>query len=141
MRGFRNYSNSAVKRTAQEHGSQSKSQSISARFKELSKKYGWAAVGVYFGLSALDFPFCFLAVRWLGTDRVAYAEHIIAQGFWKVIGLVGMDMRENKEPAPATGTAAGVRAGESVAEETGVQGSHHNASTCIRCSSQQSAAC
>ena len=33
--------------------------------------------GVYFGLSALDLPFCFLAVRGLGTDRVARWEHAI----------------------------------------------------------------
>lgn len=33
--------------------------------------------GVYFGLSALDLPFCFLAVRALGTDRVARWEHAI----------------------------------------------------------------
>ena len=44
--------------------------SLSQRLKKLSREYGWAAVGVYLGLSALDFPFCFLLVRWLGTDRI-----------------------------------------------------------------------
>ena len=43
---------------------------LSARFKKLSREYGWTAVGVYFGLSLLDFPFCFLLVRTLGTDRI-----------------------------------------------------------------------
>jgi hypothetical protein len=33
--------------------------------------------GIYFGLSALDLPFCFLAVRALGPDRVAHWEHAI----------------------------------------------------------------
>ncbi|EFE42228.1 hypothetical protein TRV_03070 [Trichophyton verrucosum HKI 0517] len=43
----------------------------------LSREYGWAAVGVYFFLSALDFPFCFAAVRLLGVDRIGHYEHII----------------------------------------------------------------
>ncbi|KAI5256778.1 hypothetical protein E4T42_01522 [Aureobasidium subglaciale] len=47
------------------------------RFKQLGKEYGWVVTGVYFGLSALDLPFCFLAVRGLGTDRVARWEHAI----------------------------------------------------------------
>ena len=34
-------------------------------------------MGVYFALSALDFPFCFLAVRWLGPDRVGRAEKAV----------------------------------------------------------------
>lgn len=45
-------------------------QSLSARLRKLSREYGWAAVGVYLGLSVLDFPFCFLLVRVVGTDRI-----------------------------------------------------------------------
>ncbi len=44
--------------------------SLSARLKKLSREYGWTAVGVYISLSVLDFPFCFLLVRTLGTDRI-----------------------------------------------------------------------
>lgn len=44
--------------------------SLSGRLKKLSREYGWAAVGIYLGLSILDFPFCFLLVRTLGTDRI-----------------------------------------------------------------------
>ncbi len=44
--------------------------SLSARLKKLSREYGWTAVGVYLSLSVLDFPFCFLLVRTLGTDRI-----------------------------------------------------------------------
>jgi hypothetical protein len=44
--------------------------SIGARLRKLSREYGWSAVGVYFALSALDFPFCYLLVRTLGTDRI-----------------------------------------------------------------------
>jgi hypothetical protein len=43
---------------------------LSQRLKKLSKEYGWSAVGVYFALSVLDFPFCFLLVRVVGTDRI-----------------------------------------------------------------------
>jgi hypothetical protein len=44
--------------------------SISQRLKKLSREYGWSAVGVYFALSVLDFPFCFLFVRLVGTERI-----------------------------------------------------------------------
>lgn len=30
-------------------------------------------------LSALDFPFCFAAVRYLGTDRVGHYEHVAVE--------------------------------------------------------------
>lgn len=43
---------------------------LTARLKKLSREYGWAAVGVYLSLSVLDFPFCFLLVRVVGTDRI-----------------------------------------------------------------------
>lgn len=45
-------------------------QTLGARMKKLSREYGWSAVGVYFALSALDFPFCYLLVKTLGTDRI-----------------------------------------------------------------------
>ncbi|CAL5874164.1 uncharacterized protein PFLUO_LOCUS8452 [Penicillium psychrofluorescens] len=50
--------------------------SLSARLKKLSREYGWSALGVYLGLSALDFPFCFAAVRLLGVDRIGHYEHV-----------------------------------------------------------------
>ncbi|THX44040.1 hypothetical protein D6D10_00621 [Aureobasidium pullulans] len=58
-------------------GSPTPQLSFFQRFKQLGKEYGWVVTGVYFGLSALDLPFCFLAVRGLGTDRVARWEHAI----------------------------------------------------------------
>jgi hypothetical protein len=45
----------------------------------LSREYGWAALGVYLGLSALDFPFCFIAVRLLGVERIGHWEHVVVQ--------------------------------------------------------------
>ncbi|KAI3322318.1 hypothetical protein HD806DRAFT_499760 [Xylariaceae sp. AK1471] len=60
-------------------------QSLSARLKKLSREYGWAAVGVYLSLSVLDFPFCFLLVRVVGTDRIGELEHFIVSNVKKVI--------------------------------------------------------
>ena len=59
--------------------------SVTQRFRKLSREYGYSAVGVYLFLSALDFPFCFLAVRTLGTDRIAYWEHVVIAWFWKIV--------------------------------------------------------
>lgn len=53
--------------------------SIGQRLKKLSREYGWAAVYVYFGLSLLDFPFCFAAVYLIGADTVGYYEHIVVE--------------------------------------------------------------
>jgi hypothetical protein len=56
---------------AEKTGSASgESLSISARMKKLSREYGWSAVGIYLALSVLDFPFCFLLVRTVGTEKI-----------------------------------------------------------------------
>ncbi|KAI1331756.1 hypothetical protein F5Y16DRAFT_243314 [Xylariaceae sp. FL0255] len=60
-------------------------QGLSARLRKLSREYGWAAVGVYLGLSVLDFPFCFLLVRWVGTERIGELEHLVVSNVSKVI--------------------------------------------------------
>lgn len=127
-RGLR-YNSNNTKPSIPEYAS-TKSLSLSGRFKELSRRYGWAAVGVYFFLSALDFPFCFLAVRLLGTERIARAEHFVVENFWKAVGALGLDMRQKDVVAvpAASGTAAGVQAGEEMAEQTGVHAGHDNAS-------------
>lgn len=44
--------------------------SLGQKFRKLSKEYGKAAVVVYFLLSILDYPFFFLLVRAVGTERV-----------------------------------------------------------------------
>lgn len=88
--------------------------SLSQRFRKLSREYGWSALGVYLALSALDFPFCFLAVRWLGTDRIGRLEHAILEWVWKVWRLV-----PNPFQAPEAEQAGEVRVGTK-AEEYGV---------------------
>lgn len=71
-------------------------QSLSERMRAMSRKYGWTVVGIYLGLSALDFPFCFLAVRWLGTDRIAAAEHAIVSRFWAALESVVPSLKERR---------------------------------------------
>ncbi|KAK8879074.1 peptide alpha-n-acetyltransferase nat2 [Apiospora arundinis] len=60
-------------------------QGLSARLKKLSREYGWSAVGVYLAMSVLDFPFCFLLVRVVGTDRIGALEHWVVSNAKKVI--------------------------------------------------------
>lgn len=75
--------------------------SLSQRMKKLSREYGWSAVGVYFMLSALDFPFCFLAVRLLGTERIGEWEHAVVQAFWSVAEIPFPNIRKSSEDAVA----------------------------------------
>ncbi|KAK0615883.1 hypothetical protein B0T17DRAFT_359540 [Bombardia bombarda] len=58
---------------------------LSAKLKKLSREYGWAAVGVYFSLSVLDFPFCFMLVRIVGTEKIAAIEHVVVTWVQKAI--------------------------------------------------------
>lgn len=71
-------------------------QSLSDRMKAMSRKYGWTVVGIYLGLSALDFPFCFLAVRWLGTDRIAAVEHAIVSHFWSALESIVPSLKDRR---------------------------------------------
>ncbi|KAI1177625.1 hypothetical protein F4777DRAFT_540738 [Nemania sp. FL0916] len=74
-RSFHKTSRSRNTKPEQPKSTTPESQSLSARLKKLSREYGWAAVGVYLGLSVLDFPFCFLLVRVVGTERIGELEH------------------------------------------------------------------
>lgn len=72
-------------------GSPEPALSLSQRLKKLSREYGWSAVGVYFALSLLDFPFCFLAVRLLGTERIGHYEDVVKHAFWSIVQLAFPD--------------------------------------------------
>lgn len=74
-------------------GSPEPSLSLTQRLRKLSREYGWSALGVYLLLAAVDFPFCFLAVRWLGTDRIGHWEHMIVERFWKVVEMALPNIR------------------------------------------------
>jgi len=85
-------------------GSPEPALSLSQRLKKLSREYGWSAVGVYFALSALDFPFCFLAVRLLGTDRIGRWEHAVLEVFWSIMSVPFPTLaREGSEHEPDVG--------------------------------------
>jgi hypothetical protein len=71
--------------------------------KALSKEYGWTAVGVYFGLSVLDFPFCFLAVQVLGPDRVGKWEHAIVNAVKSVLAMAFPSLGKSDEVKEAMG--------------------------------------
>lgn len=66
-RGFRF---TAWRRNTSNEAPKAEKLSLGARLKQMSKEYGWTAVGVYLTLSALDFPFCFLFVRTVGTEKI-----------------------------------------------------------------------
>lgn len=85
---------------------------IKARFKKLSKEYGWVAVGVYFGLSVLDFPFCFLAVRLAGPERIGQIEHSILSSvksytgpLWDMLEPITGSLRKEKKAVTEAGEA------------------------------------
>ncbi|OAA60711.1 hypothetical protein ISF_05750 [Cordyceps fumosorosea ARSEF 2679] len=59
------------------NGEKAESLSLSQRLKKLFKDYGKSAIGVYLALSVLDFPFCFLLVRVVGTDTIGKIEHAV----------------------------------------------------------------
>jgi hypothetical protein len=61
-------------------------QSFAARLRKLSREYGWTVVGVYLALTVADLPLCFLAVKYIGAERIAYAEHVVVGGAKDLIG-------------------------------------------------------
>ncbi|KAH8701481.1 hypothetical protein GQ44DRAFT_717566 [Phaeosphaeriaceae sp. PMI808] len=87
-------------------GSPEPAPSLSQRLKKLSREYGWTAVGVYFALTVIDFPFCFLAVRLLGTDRIGHYEDVIKNAFWTVIRVAFPEAgKKSKDAEIAEATA------------------------------------
>lgn len=104
-------------------GSPEPAPSLSQRLKKLSREYGWTAVGVYLGLSVLDFPFCFLAVRLLGTDRIGHYEDVIKKAFWSVVQVAFPDAGKR-----STVTAGG----EDIAEATAREGNVGAAEMAVR---------
>ncbi|ORY10421.1 hypothetical protein BCR34DRAFT_602136 [Clohesyomyces aquaticus] len=65
-------------------------QSLSQRLRALSREYGYSALGVYVALLVLDFPFCWLAVQWLGVEMVKGWEAVVLRGVRKVLGALGL---------------------------------------------------
>lgn len=95
----------STKTSAEEELGSNAPQSLSERMKAMSRKYGWIVVGIYLGLSVLDFPFCFLAVRWFGTERIANLEHAIIDGFWSQVEKFAPSLKEKREAKEAIAAA------------------------------------
>lgn len=72
-------------------------QTLSARMKRLSKEYGWSALGVYLALSAIDFPFCYLAVRWLGAERIGRYETAVMGSLWHLVEIPFPNIRQARD--------------------------------------------
>ncbi|KAE8348720.1 hypothetical protein BDV28DRAFT_79908 [Aspergillus coremiiformis] len=68
--------------------------SLSQRLKALSREYGWSALGVYLLLSAMDFPFCFGAVRFLGVEKIGHYEHVAVESFKNAVGTILPSVQE-----------------------------------------------
>lgn len=94
---------------------------LSQRLKKMSREYGWAAVYVYLGLSALDFPFCFLAVKLLGTDLIGHWEHVIVSNIKGLLQWpLGGDLQEHVgEAVDKVAQATNIEEGTRILEEGG----------------------
>lgn len=103
--------------------------------KQLSREYGWAALGVYLGLSLIDFPFCFLAVRLLGVDRIGHYEDLVKSAFWSVVQLAfpeaGKKSAEAADVAADGIAEATIREGNLGADEVAVR-ANNGANACMR---------
>jgi N-terminal acetyltransferase 2 len=82
LRPRRPYSNESKPAQATETSSPTESAEdprlpVTQRLKILFKKYRWPALGIYLGLSFVDFGVAFLAVRAFGTERIGRYERII----------------------------------------------------------------
>ncbi|KAG2414192.1 hypothetical protein HFD88_003383 [Aspergillus terreus] len=88
----RPFSASTFRASAQPSG-----QSLSQRLKSLSREYGWSALGVYLLLSAMDFPFCFAAVHFLGADRIGHYEAVVVDSFKAAAGTVFPSLQEQQQ--------------------------------------------
>ncbi|KAL8937727.1 MAG: hypothetical protein Q9211_003540 [Gyalolechia sp. 1 TL-2023] len=96
-------------------GSPQPSLSLSQRLRKLSREYGWSALGVYMLLSALDFPFCFLAVRWVGTEKIGHWESVIVDQFWRLFDLLPFSSRSEPQVVQAVeGTGPNIDGSEVV---------------------------
>lgn len=112
-------------------GSPEPAPSLSQRLKQLSREYGWSALGVYLALSALDFPVCFMAVRLLGTDRIGHYEDVVKTGFWNIVRTVfpGAGTTPEEKAQSEAAADATAREGGLGTSEVAIQGRGADACT------------
>lgn len=95
---FRRFNSSKANQSARP----AESGSLSQRLKKLSREYGWAALGVYLLLSAMDFPFCYIAVRHLGAERIGHYEHVVVETVKGLFGAKSAPEQQSQDEASAT---------------------------------------
>ena len=93
---------------------------LSARLKHLSREYGYSALGVYLLLTALDFPFCFLTVRYLGAEKIGELETKVG-GFVKPY-WISLRSAIGYPPAPVPVGGGEAEAGEEKGRREAVHG-------------------
>ncbi|KAF2736362.1 hypothetical protein EJ04DRAFT_575492 [Polyplosphaeria fusca] len=81
-------------------GSPEPAPSLSQRLRKLSREYGWSALGVYFALTALDLPLCFVAVRTVGTEKIGHYEHVVVESLRSLVAVVFPSMKKEKDQEP-----------------------------------------
>ena len=86
--------------------------------RKLSREYGYAALGVYLAFTAIDLPFCYLAVLYLGTERIARWEHAILSYVKQIISWPMGKGREETVDGEANYTKRGAPS-EEVQGQTG----------------------
>lgn len=52
-------------------------------------------IGVYLALTVADLPLCFLAVKYIGAERIAHAEHVVVGGAKELVGQVFPNLFSN----------------------------------------------
>jgi hypothetical protein len=125
---MRNYSERPNPDPTPNLGSPPAKLSLSQRLKKLSKEYGWYAVGVYFALSVLDFPFCFLAVQLIGPERIGHYEHLILNKFWEIMPFERPWQKEDEKIVLGLPDSAEREGGQVVAGGEKVKGNGEGAS-------------
>ncbi|TIB40561.1 hypothetical protein E3P86_00621 [Wallemia ichthyophaga] len=88
--GLRNLNKAGIfRRSYTQQFNPQPNQSLTQRFKQLSQKYGWVAVGVYTAISVFDFSLAFTVVNVAGAERVKKVEN-------KVLDWVDEQVKEDK---------------------------------------------
>lgn len=62
--------------------------------KALMKEYGYSALGVYFGLSMIDLPLCYLLVHSLGKDEIERHKNDVKRYFGYGVDPAELELRQ-----------------------------------------------
>lgn len=65
------------------------------RLRVIMRRYGWWALGIYLGLSLLDFSLTFAAIHFYGGDNIRELDRVVR-------GWLGLAKPEVKPPKPVT---------------------------------------